>query len=191
MHNLSVPHLVEECVKRSESSKGFNMPADTPISYWGMSMMGEGGELCNLLAKLARTKAGAVDGGNSIAAEDITQIKLAEEIGGVFIYLAILSDKLGISLLDAIIKTFNDKSKKIGYPVLLRFAPIIQDHVAPFRELFTDPELLDHSISLPELHTMPSPYRQMLEREQQVIDGLKKKGLLPTKDTEGEKGAGC
>lgn len=114
---LSIPDFVEACDKRSIDL--FKLGYETPISYFGMAMMGEGGELCNLLAKIERVKMGGADGGNSIKVEEITREKLAEEIGGVAIYLSILTKRLGINLEDAMIKTFNDKSEKMGYPVFV------------------------------------------------------------------------
>lgn len=122
---LPIPAFVAHCYLRSISKDGFNMPVNMPISYWGMAMMGEGGELCNLLAKIERVNAGAVDAGNSIAMSEITKEKLAEEIGGIVIYLAILSRYLGIDLETAMIDTFNAKSEKIGYPVKLQKQAII------------------------------------------------------------------
>lgn len=121
---ISLDEFVEQCNIRSNAPNGFNMPDTIPISYWGMAMMGEGGELCNLLAKMERVKAGAVDGGNSLKVADITKEKLAEEIGGIMIYLSILCKRLGISLQDAMVNTFNEKSIKIGYPVLEDCKPI-------------------------------------------------------------------
>lgn len=121
--DVSIDEFVEQCNIRSNAPNGFNMPDTIPISYWGMAMMGEGGELCNLLAKMERVKAGAVDGGNSLKVEEITTEKLAEEIGGIVIYLSILCKRLGISLQDAMVNTFNEKSIKIGYPILADCKP--------------------------------------------------------------------
>src|SRR5689334_17665182 len=109
---LSLSHLQE--VTDVRSTVLYKLGNNTPLSYFGMAMMGEGGELCNLLAKIERYKMGAADGGNSIRTEDITIEKLAEEAGGLMIYLAILTKRLGIDLEAAVVKTFNDKSVKMG-----------------------------------------------------------------------------
>lgn len=44
---------------------------------------------------------------------------LAEEIGGIAIYLDLLASLLGISLEEAIIKTFNQKSLKYNFDEFL------------------------------------------------------------------------
>ncbi|HYD90916.1 MAG TPA: hypothetical protein VEA37_05430 [Flavobacterium sp.] len=147
---LTIPDLVEKCDERSTIL--YKLGPDTPISYWGMAMMGEGGELCNLLAKLERAKLGGADGGNSLKTEDITKEKLAEEMGGLVIYLAILSKRIGISLEDAIIKTFNDKSLKMGYPIMLeKNNQIAQSHddklTAHVKLLIRNFESLEHALT--------------------------------------------
>lgn len=164
---LSIAEIAEACDIRSSAKNGFNLGYNTPISYFGMAMMGEGGELCNLLAKLERMKMGSIDAGNSITVAGITTEKLAEEIGGLFIYLSILSTRLGIDMERAVVKTFNDKSAKIGYPVFLgnrrktlipfdedkndvRMAEcncfMCQRKRRELEERINDPESLDHTI---------------------------------------------
>jgi len=117
VNHLALPDLQLACDLRTRIA--YKMGSDIPISYWGMAMMGEAGELCNLLAKVERVNSGGLDGGNSITAEEITDEKIAEEMGGLLIYLSILAYRLGINLEEAVRYTFNQKSIKIGYPVTI------------------------------------------------------------------------
>lgn len=114
---LTLPNLVEKCDKRTRHT--YNMGDDVPISFFGMAMMGEGGELCNLIAKLEYYRIGGVDGGNSTKVADITPEKLAEELGGLIIYAANVAKRLNIDLEKAIIDTFNTKSVKLNSPFIL------------------------------------------------------------------------
>jgi NTP pyrophosphatase (non-canonical NTP hydrolase) len=62
---------------------------------------------------------GGIDGGSSYSAKDITPEKLREEIGGIAIYLDLLASLLGISLEEAIMETFDAKSRQLGFPQYL------------------------------------------------------------------------
>ena len=84
------------------------------LLYFSTALAGELGELCNLIKKLERHSNGGPDVGNSIKVQDITKEKLAEEIGGGFIYLDLVAAKLGIDLEPAVTDTFNAVSNKIG-----------------------------------------------------------------------------
>ncbi len=94
---------------------GFKTYDNQPLSYWTTALAGEVGELCNMIKKMQRVQLGGIDGGSSYTAKDITKEMLQEEIGGIAIYLDLLASLLGISLEEAIIKTFNDKSEKYGF----------------------------------------------------------------------------
>ncbi|NIO83428.1 MAG: hypothetical protein GTN53_22965 [Candidatus Aminicenantes bacterium] len=63
-------------------------------------MAGEMGEACNAVKKLKRG--------------DGTIEKVAQEIADTIIYADLLAARLGIDLSQAIIKTFNNKSKEVG-----------------------------------------------------------------------------
>lgn len=94
----------------------FNTFKNVPITYWTTAIAGEVGELCNMVKKLERVKHGGIDAGSSYKAADIDKAMLAEEIGGIFIYLDLISTLLEIDLQSAIVATFNDKSEKLGFP---------------------------------------------------------------------------
>lgn len=169
--------LEEECDHRSISL--YRLDYSTPLSYFGMAMMGEGGEFCNLLAKLERRKLGGADGGNSIKTEDITKEKLAEEIGGMLIYLAILAKRLDISLEDSAIKTFNEKSVKMQYPAMLskKLLPSKLDECQCFmcqqaRKGHTiDPESLDNCISPNRYVASEDDYQKEKARQEGITGG--------------------
>jgi NTP pyrophosphatase (non-canonical NTP hydrolase) len=94
---------------------GFKTYRNVPITYWTTALMGEGGELCNMIKKMERVAHGGIDGGSSYTAATISKKDLAEEIGGIFIYLNILSGLLDIDMEEAIIETFNSKSEKYSF----------------------------------------------------------------------------
>lgn len=102
-------------VNRNRATEGFKTYKNVPLTYWTTALAGEIGELCNMIKKMERVSHGGIDGGSSYTASSITREMIEEEIGGVFIYLDLLSGLLGISLEDAIINTFNAKSKKYGF----------------------------------------------------------------------------
>lgn len=110
MKKLNLSELRDKSVKRA--IEGFNTYENVSILFFTTALAGELGELCNLVKKLERVKAGGLDAGTNEKAKDINRDKLAEEIGGIAIYLDLLASRLGIDLEQAIIKTFNDKSKQ-------------------------------------------------------------------------------
>ncbi|MFZ9386380.1 MAG: hypothetical protein ACO25B_00740 [Chitinophagaceae bacterium] len=97
------------------ATEGFRCYDNQPLTYWTTALAGEVGELCNMIKKLQRVEKGGLDGGSSYTARDINNEMLKEEIGGIAIYLDLLASLLGISLEEAIIDTFNSKSKKYGF----------------------------------------------------------------------------
>lgn len=115
--NLDLKLLRELSVQRAKN--GFKTYENVPLTYWTTALMGEGGELCNMVKKMERVANGGIDGGSSYTAADITKEMLAEEIGGIAIYLDLLASLLGISLEEAIIKTFNSKSLKYNFDEFL------------------------------------------------------------------------
>jgi NTP pyrophosphatase (non-canonical NTP hydrolase) len=94
---------------------GFKCYDNQPLTYWTTALAGEVGELCNMIKKLQRVEKGGVDGGSSYTAKDINKEMLKEEIGGIAIYLDLMASLLDINLEEAIIDTFNSKSKKYGF----------------------------------------------------------------------------
>jgi|GEM_PF-303180 len=95
---------------------GFRCYDNQPLTYWTTALAGEVGELCNMIKKLQRVEKGGVDGGSSYKASDITREKMKEEIGGIAIYLDLLASLLDIGLEEAMVDTFNAKSKALGFP---------------------------------------------------------------------------
>lgn len=84
--------------------------AEWSMSDWATAMMGEGGELCNVIKKMRRTEQ-HVESANNIKESNI-QWKLMEEIGGTFIYLDLLCQRAGIKLSEAIEYEFNRISRR-------------------------------------------------------------------------------
>lgn len=102
-------------LNRNRAAEGFKTYKNVPITYWTTALAGEVGELCNMIKKQERVAHGGIDGGSSYTAASLTPEDLKEEIGGIFIYLDLISGLLGIDLTDAIIHTFNSKSEKYGF----------------------------------------------------------------------------
>lgn len=110
--SLDLKRFREVSTRRAQ--EGFKTYDNVPITFWTTAIAGELGELCNMIKKLERAKVGGLNSGHTKKVEDISTDDLAEEIGGVFIYLDLLASRLGIDLEQAVIKTFNDKSDEHG-----------------------------------------------------------------------------
>jgi NTP pyrophosphatase (non-canonical NTP hydrolase) len=102
------------------AKEGFKCYDNQPLTYWTTALAGEVGELCNMIKKIQRVEKGGVDGGSSYTAKDITPAMLKDEIGGIAIYLDLLASLLGISLEEAIIETFNNKSMQLGFKEMIK-----------------------------------------------------------------------
>lgn len=111
---LNIADFSELSAERAEN--GFKTYRNVPITYWTTALAGEVGELCNMIKKIERVKNGGIDGGSSYTAASLSKDNLAEEIGGIFIYLNLLSRLLDVDMEEAIIDTFNSKSDKYGFP---------------------------------------------------------------------------
>jgi NTP pyrophosphatase (non-canonical NTP hydrolase) len=101
------------------ATEGFKCYNNQTLTYWTTALAGEVGELCNMIKKMQRVEKGGMDGGSSYSAKNITKEMLKEEIGGIAIYLDLLASLLDISLEDAIIDTFNNKSAMYGFKQLI------------------------------------------------------------------------
>jgi NTP pyrophosphatase (non-canonical NTP hydrolase) len=110
---LNLKQLRRQSVIRA--IKGFKTYRNVPITYWTTALAGEVGELCNMVKKMERVSYGGIDAGSSYTAATIDKKMLEEEIGGILIYLDLLSSLLDISLEDATINTFNSKSEKYKF----------------------------------------------------------------------------
>ena len=115
---LDLTALREINVQRAKD--GFKCYDNQPLTYWTTALAGEVGELCNMIKKIQRVEKGGVDGGSSYTAKDITPAMLKDEIGGIAIYLDLLASLLGISLEEAIIETFNNKSMQLGFKEMIK-----------------------------------------------------------------------
>lgn len=76
---------------------------------WFMALVGEVGELGNLLKKIER---------GDFTLDDVRQ-EVSDELADVQIYLDLLAARLGIDLGVATREKFNSKSEQIGSPVRL------------------------------------------------------------------------
>jgi NTP pyrophosphatase (non-canonical NTP hydrolase) len=102
---------------RCESVLGFNHPLNSwSTSDWFTACMGELGEAANIAKKLNRVRDGIP--GNKETKEEL-EAKLRREIADTFIYLDLLSQSVGMNVMDEVIAVFNKKSKEIGYDILL------------------------------------------------------------------------
>ncbi len=99
--------------------EGFKCYDNQPLTYWTTAVAGEVGELCNMIKKLQRVEKGGMDGGSSYTAKDINKEMLQEEIGGIVIYLDLLASLLDIDLEEAVLETFNQKSRQMGFSQIL------------------------------------------------------------------------
>lgn len=84
---------------------------------WACALTGELGELCNVIKKLRRLQDGVVSANNPLT-EDVKKM-LAEEIGGTFLYLDLLTQRLGLNLADVVPYEFNRISIREGLPYTL------------------------------------------------------------------------
>lgn len=107
---LNLKALREASVERAK--EGFKTYDNVPLTFFTTAIAGEVGELCNLIKKLERAKVGGLDAGTTVKVADISPQMLKEEFGGIIIYLDLLASLMNVSLEDAIIYAFNDKSIK-------------------------------------------------------------------------------
>lgn len=98
---------------RCEAPNGFNHKlASWSTSDWFVAIMGELGEAANVVKKLNRVRDGIP--GDKQTPEELRQ-KLEHELADTYIYLDLICQSLDIDLLSAVIRTFQAKSKEIGY----------------------------------------------------------------------------
>lgn len=98
---------------RCEAESGFNHSLDSwSTSDWFTATVGEFGEAANIAKKLNRVRDGIP--GNDESEGELRE-KLARELADTFIYLDLLSQSCGVDLAEAVQKTFDAKSEKIGY----------------------------------------------------------------------------
>lgn len=81
--------------------------ASIPLSFRGLELAGEAGEVCNELKKIERTRLGMVGGRSGTDA-------LKEELADVLVCVDLIAMDLGIDLSDALRDKFNKTSEKYG-----------------------------------------------------------------------------
>ncbi len=81
--------------------------ADIPLSFRGVELAGEAGEVCNELKKIERTRLGMV--GGKVGTQD-----LQEELADVLVCIDLIAMDLGIDLGEALRAKFNKTSEKYG-----------------------------------------------------------------------------
>lgn len=100
---------------RCESRSGFNHPlSGWSTSDWMTALVGEVGEAANVVKKLNRYRDGVP--GNKVSEAELRD-QLRRELGDVFVYLDLMAQSLGFSIVDAATEVFNAKSADIGYAV--------------------------------------------------------------------------
>lgn len=86
--------------------------ADIPLSFRGLELAGEAGEVCNELKKIERTRLGMVGGKSGMQ-------DLQEELADVIVCVDLIAMDLGIDLGDALREKFNKTSEKYGLVTML------------------------------------------------------------------------
>jgi NTP pyrophosphatase (non-canonical NTP hydrolase) len=100
---------------RCEDKNGFNHSVHSWYpEQWTNALAGEAGEACNIAKKMLRIRQG-VRGNKDGDDYESLRLKLARELADVIIYADLAIQSLGMIPEEVIIKTFNDKSKEIGY----------------------------------------------------------------------------
>lgn len=103
---MDVLNQLREASRKRCSAFGFELD-EWSVTDWGNATAGEVGELCNKLKKIRR-------------GDVISLTSVGEEAADVAIYLDLTCQKLGISLEQLIVHTFNKKSDEIGSPIKIR-----------------------------------------------------------------------
>lgn len=86
------------------------------LADWSNALAGEVGEACNVVKKIRRPQLGTKGNDADLPAY---HAQLESEIGDVLIYLDLLALKAGVTLDHCVSRAFNEKSEKLGMPILL------------------------------------------------------------------------
>ena len=86
---------------------------DWSLSDWGVALVGEIGEACNIIKKLNRERDG-IAGNQELSSE--LRDKLSDELADSLIYLDLLASAAGVDLEKAVVDKFNSVSVKMGFP---------------------------------------------------------------------------
>src|ERR1700684_4063664 len=104
--------------ERGESARGFNHALDSwSMSDWFLALLGELGEAANVAKKLNRVRDGIP--GNKQTRADLEE-QLRKELGDSFVYLDLLAQSVGVSIEDAAVEVFNEKSEQLGCPITMQ-----------------------------------------------------------------------
>lgn len=109
------------------------------LADWFMALVGEAGELANILKKVRR--------GDTTLAEALPAV--SKEMADVQAYLACLADFCGIDLEAATVEKFNEVSEKIGSTIFLpaEFPVDFADVIPPEYENMTREELIETAVA--------------------------------------------
>ena len=122
MDDLTFKQFSAINLARCESSQGFRHPINGwSLSDWMLATVGELGEAANIAKKLNRMRDG-VPGNKESTAE--LEAKFRREIGDTAVYLDLVAQSRGFTLVEAIIEVFNAKSIEVGFPVLIPDQPV-------------------------------------------------------------------
>jgi len=114
MNGLTFNHVSQISLQRAMlwHPRGLNEWSEAD---WSNAMAGEAGEVCNAVKKLRRIQCGlAQSKGPKTEAE--AKAEIAKEIGDTYIYLDLLTARLGLRIEDCIRDTFNRVSEREGFP---------------------------------------------------------------------------
>lgn len=84
------------------------------LSFRGVELAGEAGEVCNVIKKLERERLG-------LRGSRDTKAHLAEELADVVICADLIAISMGIDLRVAVVMKFNATSAKVGLPHRMEF----------------------------------------------------------------------
>jgi len=108
-------------ITRSASPEGFNHKSDSwSIAEWTNALCGEAGEAANVAKKMIRHRDN-ISGNMKAEDKDVDKLRerLACEIADVIIYADLTIQALGMDTDSVLRSTFNAKSKKMGYKLLI------------------------------------------------------------------------
>lgn len=103
---MDVLKQLKEASRKRCAAFGFELDEWT-VTDWGNATAGEVGELCNKLKKIRR-------------GDVIPLMSVGEEAADVAIYLDLTCQRLGLTLEQLIVHTFNKKSDDIGSPIKIK-----------------------------------------------------------------------
>lgn len=113
---MTFEHFSE--TNRKRCLKVFHPIDSWTVAEWGVAVAGEAGEICNAIKKLRRLEDGNNTAKDPQTREEAVQA-IADEIADTIIYADLLATRLGINLDAAIVKKFNEVSKRMKSDIKL------------------------------------------------------------------------